>query len=250
MEHLLRRMQEAKLTARPSKCVVGATCVEFVGHRIERGTISAIEDNVSRILEAPRPRTKTELRSFLGLANFYRSYIPNFAAVAVALTDLTRKGQPRVLTWGIAQEKAFNNLKELLASKPILKQLPELEKQFVLRTDASDKGVGAVLMQSHDGTLFPAAFASKKLSDRERKYSTMERECLAVVWGVKKFMLYLNGKPFMLQTDHQPLVFLNKAKLLNDRIMRWALLLQNHRMHIISIKGTDNVGADYMSRAV
>ena len=250
LEALLQRMQEAKLTARPSKCVVGAACVEFVGHRIRRGTVSAIDDNISRILEAPRPRTKTELRSFLGLANFYRSYIPNFAAVAVPLTDLTRKGQPRMLAWEETQEKAFNSLKELMASKPILK-LPELDKQFVLRTDASDKGVGAVLLQDHDGSLFPVAYASKKLSDRgERKYSTMERECLAVVWGVKKFVLYLYGRSFVLQTDHQPLVFLNRAKLLNDRIMRWALFLQNHRMHIVSIRGADNVGADYMSRAV
>ena len=78
----------------------------------------------------------------------------------------------------------------------------------------------------------------------------MERECLAMVWGVKKFLLYLYGRPFVLQTDHHPLIFLNKAKLLNDRIMRWALFLQNHKMHIVSIKGADNVGADFMSRAV
>ena len=251
LESLLHRMKEANLTARPSKCVVGATCVEFVGHRVGQGAVTAIEDNVSRILEAPRPRTKTELRSFLGLVNFYRAYIANFAAVAVSLTDLTRKGQPRVLEWGEAQEKAFNSLKMkgLLASKPILK-LRGMDKPFVLRTDASDKGVGAVLLQSHGGSLFPVAFASKKLSDRERKYSTMERECLAMVWGVKKFLLYLYGRPFVLQTDHQPLIFLNKAKLLNDRIMRWALFLQNHKMHIVSIKGADNVGADFMSRAV
>ena len=178
-------MKEANLTARPSKCVVGATCVEFVGHRVGQGAVTAIEDNVSRILEAPRPRTKTELRSFLGLVNFYRAYIANFAAVAVSLTDLTRKGQPRVLEWGEAQEKALNSLKGLLESKPILK-LPEMDKLFVLRTDASDKGEGAVLLQSHGGSLFPVAFASKKLSDRERKYSAMERECLAMVWGVKK----------------------------------------------------------------
>ncbi|XP_043212021.1 uncharacterized protein LOC122376289 [Amphibalanus amphitrite] len=246
---LLHRMQEAELTARPSKCVIGMACVEFVGHRIGRGVVTAIEDNVSRILEAPKPRTKTELRSFLGLANFYRNYIPDFAAVAVPLTDLTRKGSPRVLQWGAAQDKAFDGLKGLLASRPILR-LPEMDKQFVLRTDASDKGIGAVLLQSHDGDLFPVSYASKKLSERERKYSTMERECLAVVWGVRKFQLYLYGRPFVLQTDHQPLVFLNKAKLLNDRIMRWALFLESYRMHIMAIKGADNVEADYMSRAV
>ena len=117
-----------------------------------------------------------------------------------------------------------------------------------MRTDASDAGIGTILLQEHDGTLYPVSFASKKLTDREKNYSTMEKECLAVVWGVRRFMLYLYGQEFVLQTDHEPLLYINKAKLLNGRIMRWAMFLQNYRIKIESIKGRDNIGADYLSR--
>ena len=96
--------------------------------------------------------------------------------------------------------------------------------------------------------MFPVAFASKKLSDRERKYSVCERECLALVWAIKKFQVYLYGRAFVLQTDHQPLVYIDRCKVDNPRIMRWALFLQNYSMRIEAIKGCVNVGADYMSR--
>ena len=118
----------------------------------------------------------------------------------------------------------------------------------MLRTDASDVGIGAVLLQEHEGELFPVSYASRKLLPRERNYSVIERECLGLVWAVQKFYVYLYGKEFILQTDHEPLVYLNKAKLLNSRIMRWALVLQEYRFTLQSIKGKHNVGADYMSR--
>ena len=244
---LFKRMQDADLTARPSKCVIGTTSVEFIGHWIGDGILGLHGDNVEKIKQAPRPKTKKELRSFLGLVGYYREFIPNFAAIAVPLTDLTKKGQANVVLWGEAQEKAYLALKQHLTSEPILK-LPDITKPFILRTDASDYGLGAILLQKHDDVLFPICFASKKLSDRERNYSTMEKECLAVVWGTKKFINYLYGSEFTLQTDHQPLVYLNQAKFINDRIMRWAMYLQNHRIRIEAIKGVDNVGADFLSR--
>ena len=138
-------------------------------------------------------------------------------------------------------------MKQHLVSKPVLR-LPDLTKDFVLKTDASDYGVGAVLKKEYGSEMFPLAYASKKLYNRERKYSTMERECLALVWAVKKFQVYLYGKPFVLQTDHQPLVYLNQCKISNERIMRWALFLQSYRIHIEAIRGSHNEGADLMSR--
>jgi phospholipid-translocating ATPase len=134
----------------------------------------------------------------------------------------------------------------MLIREPILK-LPDFREPFILQADASDTGIGAVLMQNHDGEKFPIAYASKKLLPRERAYSVIERECLALVWAIRKFQTYLYGKEFLLQTDHQPLVYLDQCKVSNSRIMRWALFLQNYRFQIRSIKGTDNV-ADYMSR--
>ena len=160
---------------------------------------------------------------------------------------MTKKGQPRLVIWDDAAEMAFRDLKLYISSKPIL-HLPDINKTFTLQTDASETGLGAVLLQETDGKLFPISYASKKLTETERRYSVIERECLAVIWAVKKFNSYLYGREFILQTDHQPLVYLNRARYDNDRIMRWALFLQNYQLKIESIKGKENNGADFLSR--
>lgn len=129
-------------------------------------------------------------------------------------------------------------------------RLPDLSKPFVLQTDASCQGIGAILLQEEDGIKHPVACASKKLLPRERNYSTIEREALAIVWGVRKFENYLLGTHFYLETDHHPLQYLHQAKYQNSRIMRWALLLQPYRFTVHAIKGTDNVGADFLSRCL
>ncbi|GFN79361.1 Pol polyprotein [Plakobranchus ocellatus] len=139
--------------------------------------------------------------------------VPNFAAVSAPLSDLVRKGQSNIVNWGDSQERAYNSLKVAVTSKSVL-QLPDVNKRFVLRTDASDRGLGAALMQENEDTLFPVAYACKKLTDREREYSVTEREAFAIVWGVKKFSLYLYGTVFTLETDHGALQFLNTAKMI------------------------------------
>lgn len=138
-------------------------------------------------------------------------------------------------------------MKDLLCKRPILK-LPDFDRTFILRTDASEDGIGAVLLQLENDEKLPVAYASRKLQDRERSYAVIEKECLAVVWGVQKFHQYLYGHEFLLETDHQPLTCLDKSKTENSRLMRWALLLQQYRFRIVTIKGSDNVGADYLSR--
>ena len=105
-----------------------------------------------------------------------------------------------------------------------------------------------MLMQEYGEEPFPVAYASKKLSDRERRFSTIEKECLAVVWGIRKFMRFIYGVELTLQTDHQPLAYLHRAKFENDRIMRWAMYLQSYRFTVQAIKGSENVGADFLSR--
>ena len=186
-------------------------------------------------------------RAFIGLTGYYREFIPNYATIAALLTDLTKKGQPTKVVWGKPQEKAYIALKTQLMSKPILR-LPESANTFVLRTDASNKGIGAVLLQYHEDKLFAVGYYSRKLSERESKYSTIEQECLAIVWAVRKLKIYLYGREFILQTDHHPLVYLNKTKFVNDRIMRWAMYLQNYKFRIESIQGLHNVGADFLRR--
>ncbi|CAB4030731.1 Retrovirus-related Pol poly from transposon [Paramuricea clavata] len=179
---------------------------------------------MKKIRDAKRPRTKKKVKAFLGLIGYYREFIPNYAVKAVPLSDLTKKAQPNQVIWSDAQEKAYSTLKTELTR------------------------LGAVLLQEHDGKLSPVSYASRKLTESEKKYSTIEIECLAVVWAVRKFLIFLYGTEFTLQTDLQPLVYLKTVKFLNNKVMRWAMFLQNYGIKIESIKGVDNVGADYLSR--
>ena len=249
LRELFQRLKKADLTIRPSKCILGTDNVDFIGHRLSEGVKGLHDDNVRKIMKAARPTTKKQVRAFMGLANYYREYVPNFAAVKVPLTDLLKKGQPNAVKWEEPQERASQTVRILLTRRPILR-LPDPKRTFILRTDASNGGVAAVLMQVQDGKPYPVSYGSKKLTAAERNYSTIEKECLAIVWGVKKFELYLQGVPFVLQTDHQPLNYLNFAKFINSRVMRWAMYLQNFNIKLECIKGSENVGADYMNRAV
>ena len=205
---------QAGLTIGPTKCLFGVNSVDFLGHRLEQGMIGLDQDNVEKIKDASRPSTKKQVQSFMGLAGYYRDFIPNFAAIAAPLSDLTQKGQLNKVEWSEAQEKAYQTIKSYLTSEPILR-LPNPAKTYFLRTDASNNGIGAVLMQRHEEKLFPVCYASKKLSRAECNYSTIEKECLAIVWGIKRFYLYLYGVPFVLQTDHEPLKHMDSAKYTN-----------------------------------
>lgn len=204
-------------------------------------------DKIEQIMTASTPSTKKEVRSFIGLVGYYNRFIPNFAAISAPLTDLTRGNLSTRVKWGPAQETAFCALKNRLATFPILR-LPDLTKRFILRCDASNVGIGAVLMQEEDGIKHPLCYASRKLQPREVNYSTIEKECLALVWAMEKFQMYLYGVEFLLETDHHPLVYINKAKIKNSRVMRWALSLQPFRFVVKAIKGSENHGADFLSR--
>ncbi|XP_070209513.1 uncharacterized protein [Littorina saxatilis] len=243
------RLKDGNLGAKPSKCYLGFRELSFLGHVVGEGLLVPEDDKIQKIREAEPPRTKKEVRSFLGLASFYRRFIPHFAEIALPLTNLTKKLQPTVVVWTEECSSAFNTLKRRLTSQPILR-LPDLNKDFVLRTDASGKGLGAVLLQETEGFLHPVCFASRKLTSAEAAYATVERECLAIVWGIQKFEAYLYGRPFCLETDHQPLQYLQVARLANARLMRWALILQPYQFTVRVIPGANNVGADFLSRAV
>ena len=248
LKSVLNRLEEVNLSARPTKCFIGFAELNYLGHVVGRGVMKPEEEKIEKISEAPVPKTKKEVRSFLGLAGYYRRFVPNFAAVALPLTDLTKKLQPNQVVWTEACDQAFRTLKRRLTSAPVI-QLPDVEAPFILRTDASDCGLGAVLLQEKQGELHPVSYASRKLLAAEVNYATVEKECLAVIWGVKKFEPYLYGRPFVLETDHQCLKYLQTSKQANGRLMRWALLLQPYQFVIRNIPGKENVGADYLSRA-
>ena len=180
LKRLLSRLRDACLTAKPSKCTIACHEIECLGHIVGVSGMSPNPDKVQAIQTAERPTTKGQVRSFLGLVAFYRRYIPNFSLIALPLTDITRKGQPNHIKWGDAQEKAFRTLKHVLLKEPILK-LPNCAESFILQTDASEFGLGAILLQREGEVKLPVAYASRKLKGGELNYSTIEKECLATV---------------------------------------------------------------------
>ena len=191
LRRLFSRLQDCNLTAKPVKCYIGYDEVECLGHRVGTKGLVPGESKVEAVLKAEVPTTKKQVRSFLGLVGFFRRFIPQFARVAEPLTNLTKKNQPNKITeWTPELDRSFEELKSALTKEPILK-LPDLNRKFILQTDASDKAIGAILMQDHEGEKYPVAYASKKLLPRERNYSVIERECLAIVWGIEKFSRYL-----------------------------------------------------------
>ena len=249
LREVFERLHAAGLTARPSKCHIGCRQIEFLGYIVREDKLQPMQDKVEKIRNAPQPETKKQMRSFIGMANYYRRFIPEFASIAAPLTDKTKGRQPDKLVWSEEDKKAFQQLKDCLSTAPVL-CLADVAKPFIIRTDASAKGIGAVLLQEKEEGKCPVAYASRKLLPREQAYSAIERECLAIVWGIGKFQVYLDGREFILETDHKPLVYLNQSKSTNSRIMRWALALQPYRFHIEAIPGSENVGADFLSRAV
>ena len=167
--------------------------------------------------------------------------------MAAPLSDLTRKGKPEQVLWTAECEAAFEALKRVLVSAPVL-QIVDPSKPYTLQTDASGRGLGAVLSQvGADGEEHPIAYASRKLLPREESYAVIE-ECLAIVWAMQVFHTYLFGTKFVIQTDHQPLSWLHRMKDNNARLTRWALFLQPYYFQLTYRKGTLNGNADALSR--
>ncbi len=198
-------------------------------------------------MEAVRAGTKTQVRAFLGLAGYYRCFIPNFSSLAAPLTDLTRKGQPERVIWSPETEEAFHQIKRALTEEPVLRA-PDFGCPFLLQTDASEAGLGAVLSQVQEGEEHPVLFISRKLTKAERNYATVEKEALAVKWAVLELRYYLLGRKFTLLTDHAPLQWMARAKDTNARVTRWFLALQDFCFIVRHRAGASNANADGLSR--
>lgn len=250
LEHLgtvFEALRKANLAARPAKCEFGFNELCFLGHTIGSGKIKPMMSKVEAIQNFPIPTTKKKVKSFLGMIGFYRKFIPNFATVALPLTDLTRKRTPNKIKWTDDLDHSFKELKGKLLSEPVLRS-PDFSRSFILRTDASAHGLGAVLEQEFEDGKHPICFLSKKFSPAERNYAVVEKECLAIVWTAQSLRVYLEGKPFEIETDHAPLQWLQRSKLSNQRLLRWSLLLKEFVFSIRYIRGTQNSVADSLSR--
>ena len=249
IREVLLRLQKSNLTAKPKKCQFGMCECIFLGYMVGRGNVRPDPEKVKAVKEYPVPVTKKQVRGFLGLTGYYRRFIENYASVAIPLTDMTRKSMPDRVDWTPESEAAFKLLKQALCQSPVLGN-PDFDKQFTLQTDASDRGVGAVLSQEgEDGKERPVAYFSRKLLPREVRYSTVEKECLAIKLGVEAFRVYLLGREFVVQTDHRSLVWLDKLKDKNARLARWSLILQQYSFTVTHRAGSANGNADALSRA-
>jgi hypothetical protein len=201
---------------------------------------------VEAVVNYQRPTTKKDIKSFLGLIGYYRKFLTSFSDAAVSLVELTKKGRPDKIFWTTEREEAFCRLKQLIVHAPVLRVVDQ-SKVYILQTDASDLGLGAVLSQIQDGEEHPIAFASRKLSPTEKKYSIVEKECLAIVWALKNFHQYLFGVQFI-ETDYQPLRWLQQMRDANNRLTRWALAIQPYHFEMQHRPGCENGNADSLAR--
>ncbi len=243
LRRVLMELRRAGLTANPRKCHFALFEAKYLGFQVGRGMVKPQEKKVAAILSAPRPTTKTQVRAFLGLAGYYRCFIPNFSSLAAPLTDLTRKGQPEKTPWSLEADRAFQQVMAALTSEPLLRA-PDFGCPFLLQTDASDTGLGAVLSQVVDGEEHPVIYISRKLTPAESRYATVEKEALAVKWAVLELRYYLLGRKFTLITDHAPLQWMARAKDTNARVTRWFLALQDFHFVIRHRAGKANANAN------
>ncbi|GBN03453.1 Retrovirus-related Pol polyprotein from transposon opus [Araneus ventricosus] len=245
---VLSKLTELKFTVNVKKCVFAKTQLKYLGHIIGDGRHEPDPEKLRAIEIIERPRTKSALKSALGLFNYYRNYIKNYAEIAKPLTDLTKKYVPESIPWTDVEELSFQELKNLLYEAPTL-YTPDPKKSCVIQCDASSYGVGACLSQRDDkGNLYPISFASQKFNKVHQNWATIGREAYAVVWSIKKFENYVFGANIEIITDHNPLTFLQKSAPQSAKLKRWALALQRYNIHISHCPGAQLKNADGLSR--
>ena len=245
-EHLrmvLQTLRDNKLYAKFSKCEFWLKQVSFLGHVVSKAGVSVDPAKIEAVTGWTRPSTVSEVRSFLGLAGYYRRFVENFSRIATPLTQLTRKGAPFV--WSKACEDSFQNLKQKLVTAPVL-TVPDGSGSFVIYSDASKKGLGCVLMQQ--GKV--VAYASRQLKSHEQNYPTHDLELAAVVFALKIWRHYLYGEKIQIFTDHKSLKYFFTQKELNMRQRRWLELVKDYDCEILYHPGKANVVADALSRKV
>lgn len=246
LEHLrlvLKRVSAAGLLLKPSKCEFVKREINFLGHVVSGDGIRTDPKKIQKIENFPVPTSPTEVKSFLGLAGYYRRFIKDYSLLAAPLYDLTAKS---AFTWGPKAEAAFLSLKKAMTTDVILRY-PDFSRPFIVDCDASEIGMGAVLSQMAPDGERPIVMESRKFSPAEGKWHIREKEALAIKWGLEKFRHYLLGCEYVVRTDHSSLEWLLKAK--SGRLQRWALTLQEFRpFTIIHRSGKTHANVDSLTR--
>ena len=244
-----KRIREANLKLKPTKCCLIRAQVPFLGHIVSREGVGVDPAKTEAMEKWPTPVNVKDVRAFLGLASYYRRHISGFSTVAAPMTNLTRQGVD--LVWDDVCEGAFRTLKAALISAPVL-AYPTREGHFTLSTDASDVGIGAVLEQDQEegGQVVKRviAYASKTLSDTQRRYCMTNKELLAVVMAIELFRYYRTGRHFTVVTDHASLTWLRNFREPKGMVARWIVRLQPFDFAIVHQPGKHHSHADGLSR--
>ncbi len=245
LRNVFQRLRDSNFKIQLDKSEFLRREVAYLGHIVTPEGVKPNPDKIKAIKQYPIPKTTKQIKGFLGLLGYYRRFINNFAKVTKPLTKCLKKGAK------INHDEEFINCfkmcKNLLTNEPIL-QYPDFSKPFNLTTDASNLALGAVLSQGPIGQDLPIAYASRTLNDSECNYSTIEKECLCLVWATKYFRPYLYGRKFNIITDHKPLQWLFSVKEPTSKLLRWRIRLEEFNYQIIYKKGKLNTNADALSR--
>lgn len=251
IEHLrdvFHRIRQFGLKLSEEKTVLGQDQINFLGHTISKDGVRPDIRKVAAIQRMAIPRDIKGIRRLLGTLNYYRRFVPEMAECLVPLNNLLKKGKKLIVT--PAMEDSIRRCMGRLQEEPVL-AFPDFSKQFTVTTDASEYALGAVLSQEgKKGEEKPVAYASRRLTEAETRYSALERELLGVVWAVEHFRPYVFGRRFKVHTDHRPLQWVGQLKESSARITRWKEILCQYNMDVIYKPGKENVVADWLSRAI
>ncbi len=251
LEHLqlvFDRLRQAGLKLKPNKCFFLRDEVTYLGHTISKKGIAPDPLKTKKMREYPVPTNVTKVQQFLGLSSYYRRFVSGFAKIAGPLHALLKKGA--TFKWTLECQQAFDRLKQLLVTTPVL-AFPRFGPghDFILETDASALGLGAVLAQRQDdGQVHPIAYASRSLQPHERNYGISELETLGLVWAVKYFRAYLLGHHCVVYTDHSACTSLLNSPHPSAKLARWAMVIQEMDLEIKYRPGKANQIADALSR--
>ena len=238
LEQVLTRLKDAKLKVNLKKSSLAKPELEYLGYWITREGIKPVTKKIEALVKIQTPRTKRELRRFIGMINFYRDMWIRRSHILAPLARLTSKSVK--WKWTDVEQKAFNTIKKVI-SEEVLLHYPDFNQKFVIHTDASQTQLGAVISQNNK----PIAFYSRKLNPAQRRYTTTERELLAIVETLKEFKNILLGQQIEIWTDHKNLTY---TKFNTDRVMRWQLVIEEFGPELLYIKGSKNIVADALSR--
>ncbi|CAF4743200.1 unnamed protein product, partial [Rotaria sp. Silwood2] len=248
-------LKNARFRLNPEKCEIAQTQTDYLGHNIKNGEIRSSPNNINGLLNTRLPQTADEACKFVKAAEYYRKFIPNFSQTAEPLRKFVpttrtqqKKGQKTIITLTDDELKAFNQLKQFLTTDIVLR-LPNNRSPFKVQTDASDEGIGAVLLQIYPEGDRPIAYLSKKFTQAQRKWSPMEQEYYAFICSLDKWHNYLSGIKFVWETDHKALTQLNQKAQINKRCGRWRLKILEYDFKVKHIPGLTNAMPDYLSRS-